>query len=72
MFKAKTMNEVDAGRDRATPASVRHDVRREGGREKRRKAKGEKAREEEKEGTRGRTGGGGKRERERNRERGGY
>ena len=25
VFKAKAMNEVDAGRDRATPASVRHD-----------------------------------------------
>ena len=25
MFKAKVMNEVDAGRDRATPASVSHD-----------------------------------------------
>ena len=25
LFKAKSMNEVDAGRDRATPASHRHD-----------------------------------------------
>ena len=25
VFKANAMNEVDAGRDRATPASVRHD-----------------------------------------------
>jgi hypothetical protein len=24
-YKAKAMNEVDAGRDRATPASLRHD-----------------------------------------------
>ena len=25
VFKAKAMNEMDAGRDRASPASVRHD-----------------------------------------------
>ena len=40
LFKAKSMNEVDAGRDRAMPASVRHDddvLREEGARDGRRR-----------------------------------
>ena len=40
MFTVKAMNEVDAGRDRAMPASVRHDddvLREEGARDGRRR-----------------------------------